>query len=242
MIALIVGGSGGIGQALANTLMSMGYDVHATYHHTSPVSTSDCDGKPKSTTSIQWYQCDVTCEDQIESLASHFTSIDILINTVGILHASEQKPEKTITQLNPDAFLNSIAHNTLPTLLLAKHFHRQLNTKHKTFLISFSARVGSISDNQRGGWHSYRCSKAALNMAIKNIAIEWQIKVPQCCVVAFHPGTIDTSLSQPFQRHLPEGQLKSPQWVADKLCSLICQWDQRASGLCYDYEGRVIPW
>ncbi|MGL6257795.1 SDR family NAD(P)-dependent oxidoreductase [Vibrio sp. WXL210] len=237
MIALIVGGSGGIGQALASTLISMGYDVHATYHRTAPPNST-----PVGAKGIQWHQCDVTNEAQIEKLASQFPSVDILINTVGILHTSEQKPEKSITQLDPDAFLNSMAHNALPTLLLAKHFRRQLNAKHKTLLISFSARVGSISDNRRGGWYSYRCSKAALNMAIKTIAIEWQTKLPQCCVVAFHPGTIDTALSEPFQKHLPEGQLKSPQWVADKLCGLISQWDQHASGHCYDYNGTVIPW
>ena len=51
------------------------------------------------------------------------------------------------------------------------------------------------------GWYGYRASKAALNMMIRNLAIEWSRKNDRSIIVALHPGTVDTELSQPFQAH-----------------------------------------
>jgi len=73
-----------------------------------------------------------------------------------------------------------------------------------------SAKVGSIGDNRLGGWFSHRASEAALNMCLKTLAIEWQRTLPNVAVVGLHPGTTDTALSKPFQRHVPHGQLFTP--------------------------------
>ena len=62
-----------------------------------------------------------------------------------------------------------------------------------------SARVGSIGDNQLGGWYSYRGSKAALNMMLKCAALELRRLNPAGKLIAYHPGTVDTPLSKPFQ-------------------------------------------
>ena len=43
-------------------------------------------------------------------------------------------------------------------------------------LASLTARVGSIGDNGRGGWYSYRSSKAAANQIIKTLALELKMK------------------------------------------------------------------
>ena len=84
-----------------------------------------------------------------------------------------------------------------------------------------SARVGSLGDNELGGWYSYRASKAALNMMMKCAAIEVRRLNKQAKLVAYHPGTVDSPLSKPFQRSVPEGQLFTPQFSAAQLIDIL---------------------
>ena len=74
-----------------------------------------------------------------------------------------------------------------------------------TVIVNLSARVGSISDNKSGGWYSYRTSKAALNMMTRTMGHE--LRRQGTYVVAWHPGTTDTGLSEPFRRSVGEGRL-----------------------------------
>ncbi|MGR5258700.1 SDR family NAD(P)-dependent oxidoreductase [Vibrio astriarenae] len=231
MNVLIVGGVGSIGQALVTLFHDVGYNVFATYHRT-----------PPSTSFARWFQCDVTDEDSILKLAEVLPSLDIVINCVGILHTDNITPEKTIQSFDVDFFKRNIETNTLPTLLLAKHLQTHLKSKYATYFVALSAKVGSIEDNQLGGWISYRASKAALNMSIKTIAIEWRAKLPRCCVIAFHPGTIDTPLSAPFQPRIPSHQLRQPEWLASKLHQLLHKLEQSDSGQLIDYNGTKLPW
>ncbi len=62
-----------------------------------------------------------------------------------------------------------------------------------------SAKVGSIEDNRLGGWYSYRASKAALNMLVKTAAIELKRSQKNAVLLALHPGTVQSGLSQPFR-------------------------------------------
>ena len=132
--------------------------------------------------------------------------------------------------------------NALPTLLIAKHFSANLKPSLNAKLAVVSARVGSISDNKLGGWYSYRSSKAALNMLIKGISIEWRRLLPKACALALHPGTTDSQLSAPFQANVAEGKLFSPEYVADCLINLIAQSTSEDSGTFLAYDGSVIPW
>jgi NAD(P)-dependent dehydrogenase (short-subunit alcohol dehydrogenase family) len=100
---------------------------------------------------------------------------------------------------------------------------------------ALSARVGSIGDNRLGGWHSYRASKAALNMIIANLAIELKRSRPHAIVVGLHPGTVDTGLSRPFQKGVAEGKLFSPETCAQHLLSVV-------GGLTHDASGAVLAW
>merc|ERR1712032_503983 len=66
---------------------------------------------------------------------------------------------------------------------------------------TLSARVGSVTHNELGGWYAYRASKAATNMLVKTVAIEARTRLPNWRVVALHPGTVQSALSEPFTRY-----------------------------------------
>ncbi|MCW8347095.1 SDR family NAD(P)-dependent oxidoreductase [Vibrio sp. ZSDZ65] len=242
MNILIVGGSGGIGLALVKHFLSAS--------HTTMVYATFCQHLPKFvSTKLIWHQVDVTSERHIQALAKAVSNIDVVINAVGFLHQRDPQhqhqkylPEKSVCQFDPSFFNKNIQLNTTSTLLLAKHFAQSLRSKKPTYFIALSARIGSIEDNQLGGWISYRCSKAALNMAIKTISIEWQYKNPSCCVFSFHPGTTDTALSMPFQNKVPRHKLFAPSFVAKKLVALINTVTPSDTGKFFSFDGSEIPW
>ena len=235
MKILIIGGSGGIGSALIKYILSLKneFTVFATYRSCLPKLSHD---------RLSWFQLDASKESDVKGLSEQLNEVDIIINTIGFLHDKEGLPEKSIKQFNADFLLQNIQSNTIPTLNIAKYFSKQMHSSKKGFLICFSAKIGSIEDNKLGGWISYRCSKAALNMAIKTVSIEWQYKNPNCCVIAFHPGTTDTQLSKPFQKHVPAGKLFTPEYVAKSLMSLFETLTADDTGKFFSYDGSEIPW
>ncbi len=235
MNILIVGGSGGIGQALIKHFLAYkpSATIFATYHSHKPHLRD---------AALHWFQVDATSEQEIRFLSETTPNLDILINAAGILCIQNKKPEKSVNEFQTTFFEQNILSNTLPTILLAKYFQRQLKSRNYSYFVSLSARIGSIEDNSSGGWISYRCSKAALNMAIKTISIEWQYKVPNCCVLSFHPGTTDSELSKPFQKNIPPQKLFSPQFVAQSLTHLLDSKTSSDSGKFFSYDGTEIPW
>jgi len=105
-----------------------------------------------------------------------------------------------------------------------------------------SARVGSIEDNRLGGWFSYRASKAALNMCLKTLAIEWRRTLPNVAVAALHPGTTDTALSRPFQHNVPREQLFTPRQTANYLLNVLDGLEPAQSTQFLAFDGEWLPW
>jgi len=115
------------------------------------------------------------------------------------LHDGEAlRPEKTWRALEGVALERVYQVNAIGPALVAKHFLPLLARDRKSVFAALSARVGSISNNQLGGWHAYRASMAALNMLLRTFAIEPAWRNPRAACVGLHPGTVDSRLSAPF--------------------------------------------
>lgn len=233
MKILVVGANGGIGLAILHALRARypAAELFGTWHSNHPAS-SIC----------SWYQLDASNDLQVAALAKRFDRIDWIINAVGFLHSESAGPEKTVRDFEPEFFMQNIRLNTLPTLLLAKYFMPLVKSSKAAVFATISAKVGSIEDNRLGGWVSYRSSKAALNMAIKTISIEWQRKCPEVCVVALHPGTTDTALSQPFHSNVPSKSLFSAEQTAAYLLERLESLDPQQTGKFYAFDGEELPW
>lgn len=240
----IVGASGGIGAALLD-LLALREDVatiHATYHRSPQASSLGSIGSYAEATSVNWSQLDASDEDSVKSWLQEIGPVDWLINCVGMLHDSNHGPEKTIRAFDVDHFSASIKTNCLPTLILGKYALPALRSSTNAVFTTISARVGSIEDNELGGWYSYRASKAALNMSLKCLSIEWQRVAKNIRVLALHPGTTDSRLSKPFQKNVPDGKLFSPEKTAGLLLEQIDLAHSLPSGRFIAYDGEEIPW
>lgn len=186
-------------------------------------------------------QLDLTDEEAISGTFKTMERLDGVVNTVGFLHGEGLQPEKSISRVSTTAFLKSMETNTLPTLLLAKHARQLLKASPTGLFASISAKVGSIEDNRLGGWYSYRASKAALNMVLKTIAIEWSFALPQCTVSALHPGTVTSQLSEPFTQK-SNRHLFTPEECASNLKKVLDNLTPQQSGRFWSWDGTEIPW
>jgi NAD(P)-dependent dehydrogenase (short-subunit alcohol dehydrogenase family) len=182
-------------------------------------------------------------EAAIQEAAASIASdkpLDLVIVASGILHGEGFMPEKSMRELSAEKFAQAFAANTIFPALLAKHFIPKLDKSKRNIFAALSARVGSISDNHLGGWYAYRASKAALNMVIKNLAIEAARASKENIIVGLHPGTVDSSLSKPFQENVPTDKLFTPEQAAGHLLNVLESLRPENSGNCFAWDGQEI--
>lgn len=167
--------------------------------------------------------------------------LDLVFVATGMLHEPSLQPEKSWRSLSAEALARAFAVNAVGPALIAKHTLGLLRRDAKSVFACLSARVGSIEDNRLGGWHAYRASKAALNMLVRNFAIELRQRNPQGICIALHPGTVDTRLSKPFQSAVAPGKLFTTQQSANALLGVIDRLTPADSGRIYAFDGTPIP-
>ncbi len=234
----VVGASGGIGSAIVAALQEHP-NIEKVYSFSR--GGSDQSHHPK----ILPGQLDLLQEDSIQAaaeLVSQNGPVHLVFVASGMLHLDgEIQPEKTWNHLDPAAMELAFKVNSVGPALVAKHFLPLLAKDRKAVFAALSARVGSISDNQLGGWYSYRASKSALNMFLKSFAIELSRRNEHALCVGLHPGTVDSALSKPFQRAVPDGKLFTPATSAKYLLGVLNGLTAEDSGKVFAWDGREIP-
>lgn len=238
--AMVVGASGGIGLALTHHWLESGKQVIAVTR--SPNNELKALGQIYTDLHILSCTSDTYTNTLPEWLQSNRLSPRYIAVCSGMLHQGPTLPEKRLSQVNSSFLSESININVQTTVLLAQALER-FYQKHQSFSLGvLSAKVGSISDNYLGGWYSYRMSKAALNMLIRTLAIEWQRTFRHSSVVAIHPGTTNTKLSEPFQRNIPKTQLNQPEVSAGRIADIIEASTPELSGKFINWDSTELPW
>lgn len=223
--SIIIGSTGGIGGAFLRALS-------AQYGADSVIGLSRASG-----------EIDLTDEASIAAAAARCAILpppDLVIVATGMLHDAVGGPEKSLRELDAERLAQAFAINAIGPALVAKHFLPLFARGHRGVFAALSARVGSISDNRIGGWYGYRAAKAALNMTIRNLAIEWGRTHKQGICVGLHPGTVDTRLSQPFQKNVAPERLFTPDYAATQMLSVLDQLTPADSGKCFAWDGAEI--
>jgi NAD(P)-dependent dehydrogenase (short-subunit alcohol dehydrogenase family) len=223
--ALIVGASGAIGAAFVHALKQ---DPYCQYLHT--VSRQSTPG------------FDLMDEGSIREQAerAHASGpYHLIVDATGALTLDGQGPEKSLSQLSQATLMKAMGINAIGPILVLKHFSGLL-APGSAIYAKLSARVGSISDNQLGGWYGYRASKAALNMYLQTAAIELQRRQPQWQIVALQPGTVDSALSRPFQANVR--QLLTPEASVQGMLTALKTLSPKKGAHFIDHRGQDIPW
>ncbi len=222
--ALVLGASGAIGAAFVDLLSAM------------PRCASVCGLHRHSTPRL-----DFTDENSIAEAARELATkprYHLIINAAGMLHDGNLMPEKRLADLNYQQMQAIFQTNTMGPALVMRHFLPLLDGE-RAIMAMLSAKVGSIGDNQLGGWYSYRASKAALNMLVKTAAIELARNQKHSVLVALHPGTVNSRLSRPFRGELIGRPAHD---AASDMLTVLNTLRPSDSGTFLAYDGTRLPW
>jgi NAD(P)-dependent dehydrogenase (short-subunit alcohol dehydrogenase family) len=216
MKALVIGASGGIGQAVTQALRYSGDEV--------------------VTLSRSAEGLDVTDAGSVDAVLGGVSGpFDLIFVAVGVLGT----PEKSLDAIDAGAMAEVMAVNAIGPALILRHLPRLLPRSGRSVCAVLSARVGSIGDNRIGGWYSYRASKAALNQIVHGAAIEVGRSHKDSIVVALHPGTVQTAFTAEYAgRH----KTVTAQEAAGNLLGVTGGLTVEQSGGFFDYAGAVVPW
>ncbi|MGK4473409.1 SDR family oxidoreductase [Aeromonas molluscorum] len=177
-----------------------------------------------------------------EALFTLFDELpSVIINTIGVLHDLRFMPERQVEEVDPLWLCESVRINAWPTLALGAYLSQRMTTRSNCLLITLSDLEGSLTANVTGEHYSYRMSKAALNMGVKTLALEWRERFPRAAVVALHPGPMHTPLRAPLLV-MPSGDMvRHPVDVAPRLLDAIRTLGPADSGQLQDLDGRILP-
>ncbi len=235
-VALIIGAGSHIGQAALSLL-------HEQHPDWQIVAVSrDISALPAGVHAIASDHTEASQQAIVAQLAGLRGRVQRLILCLGVLHNAQLRPEKRLEDLHQDSVLEYLRINAVLPALWLKTLLPLLSGAQPCSVAVLSARVGSIADNRKGGWYGYRASKAALNMLLQTTAIEYGRRAPNVSLLAYHPGTVDTPLSAPFHRSVPEGVLQQPHETAAALLALMDAPGEPGSARFVDYAGESLPW
>lgn len=217
---LLIGNSGGIGQALQGALEARGASVTGLSRRDTGLDLND----------------EASIERQLSVLSGPF---DAILVASGALEINGARPEKALSQLTQSALLDQFIVNAAGPALILKHAPRLLPKDRPSQFAALSARVGSIGDNKIGGWYSYRAAKAALNQIIHTGAIELARTHKQAVCVALHPGTVQTPFTAKYLGRHPSVPASQ---AALNLLSVLEGLGPDKTGQFFDWEGKPVPW
>lgn len=236
-IIAIIGSSGAIGNGFLENLLAQN-DVAKIYSFSRQNLNHQDDRIINATIDLE---DESSIANAAKIIEENGDKLDGVIVASGVLHDSELSAEKSLRELALTKMHKIFAVNCFGPALVLKYFLPLLTRDHRSIFAVLSARVASISDNKLGGWHSYRASKTALNMLIKNAAIEHSRKSKESIIVALHPGTVDSKLSKPFQAGINH-EIFSPQNATKKMLNVLEALSGKDSGKFFDYEGiEILP-
>ncbi len=235
---LIAGANGGIGRAMLEQLAARSAALRLFATHRRPLDNP----LPAGVTPLPMdYAQTASVSAVAQTVARECAALDTLIVATGSLHGDFGGPEKSMAQLETDTMQTVYLENAAGPLTLLAACERSLKNAEEPRVIFLSAQVGSIGDNGLGGWYSYRMAKAALNMGVKTAAIEASRWRNEAAIVAVHPGTTTTALSEPFiaRRKSP---VSSAAATAERILALHDRLTGADNGAFLTSRGEPLPW
>ncbi len=229
---LVTGANRGIGLELARQYAERGWKVIATARD--PAGAQALAGISAAHPDLMIETLDVTDHGEIDALAAKYRGrpIDILINNAGISGGHENAK---FGQMNYDAYYRVHAVNVVGPVKMAEAFLPSVAASRQKKIINITSAQGSIGRTW-GCCYFYRSSKAALNMMMRNIALE--LKPKGITVGLISPGFVKTGMTPGL--NLP--MMITPQESAAAVIDVIDGYDLSKTGTFIEHDGKEIPW
>ena len=227
---LITGANRGLGLEFCRQYAEQDWHVIACSRN--PDDAFDLNKLAGRHSNVQLEQLDVSEFAQIDALSGKLAAqpIDVLINNAGIYTDNKSNG---FGHIDYQAWTQSLVVNTEAPVKMAEAFLPQIKKSDKKLIVNISSLMGSMADNDSGGSIFYRSSKAALNAAMKSLAIE--LKDQSVGVLIFHPGWVKTDMGG------PNGLINADQSITG-MRALIENFSLEQSGSFVQYDGTPMPW
>ena len=213
---LITGANRGLGLEFARQYKEQGWEVLATARDVSP---------ELSDLGIEVEKLEMSDLDAVERFGKRVESLDLLIANAGTYGPREVRDAEAGRE-----WAETFVVNTIAPFLLAESVLPAVRSAHGK-LIAVSTKMGSIEDNDSGGFIAYRSSKSALNSARRSLAID----NPDVVCAVLHPGWVQTRMGGSSAPLEPEESVAG-------LRRVIASRGLEQSGSFFAYDGTAVPW
>ena len=233
-VALITGGSRGIGAACARKLAALGADIAVVYAGNAEKANEVCTACEALGVRARAYQCDVADFDAVKqtvaAVKAELGSVDILVNSAGITR------DGLVAAMREADFDAVIATNLKGTFNMIRHCARLFLRAGHGRIVNISS-VAGVAGN--AGQANYSASKAGVIGLTKSVARELAPKGITCNAVA--PGFVATDMTaalaltdEQLRAAVPLGRMARPEEIADAVAFLLQSDYITGQVLCVD--------
>lgn len=228
---VVVGANRGLGLEFCRQWLDRGHHVHAFARNPGAANELNAlasEHSDRMSVGAMDVSDDASVQNAAKEVAANWGHVDVLVNNAGIYGRKGSRLE----DLESDEVIQVMQVNTLGPVRATRAMLPLLRMASEPRVANITSLMGSMTDNGSGGVWAYRMSKAALNMASRNMAHEL---APKVTVVTMHPGWVKTDMGGPA----------APLECADAVSSMtdtIAGLTQNDSGRFIDREGATLPW
>lgn len=219
-VAVVTGGSRGIGRAICLALAAQNCDIALIYagnEDAANKTVSECGSLGARAVS---YKCDVSDYEETEKtfkqIKADFSTFDILVNNAGITC------DKLMLSMKSEEFNRVIGVNLTGCFNATKQVYGVMAKKRSGRIINISSVAGIMGN---AGQTNYAASKAGVIGLTKSVAKE--LAPRGVCCNAICPGFVSTDMTSEFENNeaakaaIPLGRFGKPEEIA-ALCAFLC--------------------
>jgi NAD(P)-dependent dehydrogenase (short-subunit alcohol dehydrogenase family) len=224
---VITGANRGLGLEMSRLCAARDWTVMAGCRTPSDSLSALAASHPK----VQLRRFDASDPDSLSAFAASFapSSVDVLVHNAGTI--GPERAEQSQDRLDSKGWLQTMQVNALAPLALSIAMRPALAAGAK--IVAITSQLGSLAENDSGGLYAYRASKAALNMGMRSLAIDWRDS--GLILLMLHPGWVRTDMGGPSAP-------LSPQESVQGMVRIIDAATTADHGRFLAYDGRALPW
>jgi NAD(P)-dependent dehydrogenase (short-subunit alcohol dehydrogenase family) len=227
---LVTGANRGLGLEWCRQYAREGWRVFATCRH--PEAATDLHALARAHPWLSVHRLDVTRAESVHALRAEMREpgLDVLVNNAGV-YLEKYAPDPAIRY---DEWAETLAVNTLGAVRVSEALMDRLAQGERRLVVAISSHMGSIADIGAPGSYYYRSSKAALNAAMKGLALAWRER--GVGVLILHPGWVKTRMGGWDEAPL------TPEESVTGMRRLVEGFHMGMSGRFFRQDGAELPW
>ncbi len=239
-VALVTGGSRGIGRATALRLAADGFDVAIVYAGNAERAAGVVDELAQAGATAKAYQCDVASSDQVKATVKQvlddFGSVWALVNNAGVTR------DGLMARMKDEDFDRVIDVNLKGAFNMARALTRTFMRQRGGRIVNLSSVVGIMGN---AGQVNYSASKAGLIGLTKSVARELAPRNVTCNAVA--PGFVETDMTaglsdstrKDYESQIPLGKMCAPEDIAAAIAFLVSDQASLITGVVLPVDGGM---